>query len=122
MSKRSLYILVGFFMLALLVMPAWQFAQALDLGGNYINIGVPQKDPRVLAIDIIKIALEFLGLIALVLVLLAGFKWMTAAGNEEKVEEAKKLLWAGIIGLVIIVSAFAVANFVLSSLVNVVTR
>jgi hypothetical protein len=43
---------------------------------------------------------------------------MTAAGNEDRVEKAKKLIVAGIIGLAIILSAYAIARFVVNSLVS----
>jgi hypothetical protein len=46
---------------------------------------------------------------------------MTAAGNEEEVGKAKQILMAGIIGLIIIVSAYAIATFVVSSLVQATT-
>ena len=67
---------------------------------------------------VIRIALGFLGIIAVIIILLGGFKWMTAGGNEDKVGEAKKLITAGVIGLVIIISAFAIATFVLDSLIT----
>ena len=65
---------------------------------------------------IINVALSLLGVIAVVIILAGGFKWMLAGGNEEKTTEARKLIFAGIIGLAIILSAFAIARFVLSSL------
>lgn len=68
--------------------------------------------------QIIRIALGFLGVIAVVIILLGGFKWMTAGGNDEKVKDAKKLIFSGIIGLVIIISAYAIASFVISSIVT----
>lgn len=74
------------------------------------------EDPRVIAGTIINIFLEFLGIIAVVLILWAGFNWMTAAGNEEKIEKAKSTLTAAIIGLIIILAAWGIANFVLSNL------
>ena len=43
---------------------------------------------------------------------------MTAAGNEEKVEEAKKLMGAGVIGLVIVLASWGIASFILNQLVN----
>jgi hypothetical protein len=60
--------------------------------------------------------------VAVVIILLGGFKWMTAGGNEDKVGEAKKLITAGIIGLVIIVASFAIASFVLNSLMGAVSN
>jgi len=46
-----------------------------------------------------------------------GFRWMTAAGNEEKTGEAKKIITAGIIGLVIIFISYAIATFVINQLI-----
>lgn len=68
--------------------------------------------------QIIRIALGFLGVIAVVIILLGGFKWMTSGGNDTKVGEAKKLIFAGIIGLVIVVAAYAIAAFVIDSIIS----
>ncbi|MFA7601214.1 MAG: hypothetical protein WCY43_03240, partial [Patescibacteria group bacterium] len=59
-----------------------------------------------------------LGIVAVVIVLLGGFKWMTAAGNEDKIGEAKKLLGAGVVGLVIILAAWGITTFVLNTLMD----
>jgi hypothetical protein len=66
--------------------------------------------------SIINVALGLLGVIALVIILAGGFEWMTAGGNEEKTTEARKRIIAGVIGLAIILSAYAIAQFVLRSL------
>jgi len=84
--------------------------------------GLGERDPRDIAASVIRVILGFLGIIAVVIILLGGFKWMTAGGNEDKVGEAKKLIIAGIIGLVIIVAAFAIATFVLNSLITATTE
>lgn len=68
--------------------------------------------------NLINVVLGFLGIVAVVIVLFGGFRWMTAGGNDEKVQEAKKLLIAGVIGLAIIFSAYAITSFVLTSLIN----
>ncbi len=68
--------------------------------------------------SIIRIALGFLGVIAVVIILLGGFKWMTAGGNDEKVKGAKKLIFSGIIGLVIVIAAYAIASFVIDSIIS----
>lgn len=89
------------------------------------NSGLPSgenaNDPRKVAAQVIKIILGFLGILAVIIVLYAGFRWMTAGGNEEAVGEAKKMLTAGVIGLVIILSAFAIANFVIGSIYGATT-
>ena len=80
---------------------------------NALGLGNAQ-DPRIIAASIINVILGFLGLIAVVIVLLGGFKWMTAGGNEDKIEEAKHMLTAGLIGLIIIIASWGISKFVLN--------
>lgn len=65
---------------------------------------------------IIAAFLGFLGIIALVIVIYAGFLWMTAGGNVEQIAKAKKWLINGVVGLLIILSAYAITNFVINFL------
>ena len=70
------------------------------------------QDPRLIFANIVRTALEVLGVLLLALNLYAGFLWMTAGGNEDKVTKAKSVLFQGVIGLVIILSAYAITIFV----------
>lgn len=83
-----------------------------------LNTGLGTRPLIETVTGIIQIIIGFLGIVALIIVLIGGFKWMTAAGNEEKVAEAKKLLGAGVIGLVIILAAWAITTFVIGALIN----
>ncbi|MFA5413570.1 MAG: hypothetical protein WC348_03465 [Patescibacteria group bacterium] len=106
-----------------LLTPVLVSAQTNDILGlniiNNANIGLQASDPRAVAARIINVALGFLGIVAVVIVLYGGFMWMTAAGNEERISKAKQILSAGIIGLVIIVMAWAIASYVVKTLMNV---
>ena len=62
--------------------------------------------------------LALLGIIFIVLIILAGYNWMTAAGDEEKVNKAKDTLARAIIGLVITVGAYAISQFVMDRLLK----
>jgi len=53
------------------------------------------------------------------MILYAGFQWMTAGGNEDKVSSAKKIISAAVVGLIIILLAWAIVNFVLKTASNV---
>jgi hypothetical protein len=64
----------------------------------------------------IQAFLGLLGVIFLTLMITAGYKWMTASGNEEKLTEAKETIWRATIGLIVIVSAYAITYFVFNSL------
>ena len=85
------------------------FAKSSGLGTKTLNETVG---------SLIKSILSVIGLIAICLIIFGGFKWMTSGGSEEKVDEAKKLLYSGIIGLVIILSAYALTTFVLGTLLG----
>ncbi|MFA6594154.1 MAG: hypothetical protein WCT16_02740 [Candidatus Buchananbacteria bacterium] len=65
---------------------------------------------------VVTVILGILGTLLVLLLIYAGFMWMTAQGNEKKVEEAKKIIYNAVIGLVIVAGAWALTNFVLSQL------
>jgi len=65
---------------------------------------------------IINIVLGFLGLLAVVMIIFAGFNWMTAGGNEETVTKAKGTIKNAVIGIAIVLSAFVIVNFTVSQL------
>lgn len=73
------------------------------------------------AADVIKAFLGLLGIIFVVLIILAGYNWMTAGGDEEKVTKAKKMITRAIIGIIIIVGAYAITYFVFSRIRGVDT-
>lgn len=97
---------------------------ALETGLNIVEgeLELGNRDIRETIAAIINVLMGLLGIIAVVIILLGGFKWMTAGGSEDKVGEAKKLIMQGIIGLVIILSAWAIARFVVDSLVTATTE
>ncbi len=68
----------------------------------------------VLVSTIINVALSFLGVIFLVLMIYGGYLWMTARGNEQQAQKARDLIIAAVIGVVIVVAAYAITWFILS--------
>ncbi|MFH0840407.1 MAG: hypothetical protein V1865_00260 [bacterium] len=66
-----------------------------------------------LAGTIVNVALGMLGVLFVILIIYAGFLWMTSSGDKEKVDKSTKIIMASIIGLIIIVAAYAIWNFVL---------
>lgn len=92
-------------------------AFAQDFGTNYLaGTSLPTEDVRIVIVNIIRIVLGVLGIIFLGIVLYAGFLWMTAGGNSQQVQKAQKILVNGIIGLVIIVMAGVITQFVFNFL------
>lgn len=83
--------------------------------------GLGNDDPRNIIANLINIALGFLGIIAVCIIIYAGFLWMTSQGNPDKINDARKILIGGIIGLIIILSSFALAAFVMDMVFRATT-
>jgi len=66
--------------------------------------------------NLIGVALGFLGIVLLAILIYAGFTWMTAGGDPEKVKKAKSMLVNAVAGIVIVASSYAIASFVVSQL------
>lgn len=75
-------------------------------------------DIRIILGRIVQIFLSILGIIAVGLFLYAGFLWMTSGGDESKVTSAKKTMINAVIGIAIILSAFAIVQFILNALAD----
>ncbi len=65
---------------------------------------------------VIKGFIALLGIIFVFLLVLDGYKWMMAGGDEEKVREAKDGIMRAVIGIIIVVSAYAITYFVFTNL------
>ena len=119
MNKKIFWSLLSFLTLILLKANL-VLAQSNDVTGvnDLTNAGVnlAQSDLKQVIANIINIFLGFLGVLAVVLILYAGYLWMTSRGDEEKIKTAKGIIVSAVIGLVIILSAYAIASFVLNKL------
>ena len=92
-----------------------------SFGLEELDTDLGKADLKTTIGQLINVVLGFLGIIAVLIILLGGFKWMTSQGSSEKVEEAKKLIGAGIVGLIIILASYAIAQFVLTSVYDATT-
>jgi len=61
---------------------------------------------------IVGAALSFIGVLFFILMVYGGFLWMTAAGNEQQVEKAQNLIIAAVIGLIVVMSAYAITAYI----------
>lgn len=123
MLKKIVYFLL---FAILLIVPS---SLVLAVGGNYgadealqATGGALKKTvagvstPIELIGKVIALGLSFLGIIFFGLIFYAGFKWMTAMGNSENVNQAKEILEAAGVGLVLVMAAYGIAKFVFTSL------
>lgn len=67
---------------------------------------------------VVAAGLSLLGIVFFLLILYAGFIWMKARGSTEEVDKAKDIIEGAVIGLVLVTAAYAIANFVFTSLTS----
>ncbi len=85
----------------------------LDQVGEQFGAEDEEDQNLVLVIvRIINVTLSVLGLIVLVLIIFSGYQWMTAGGNEDQIKTAKQRMSNALIGLLIVLMAFAITQFV----------
>ncbi|MBI4779657.1 hypothetical protein HY797_04390 [Candidatus Falkowbacteria bacterium] len=102
---------------ALAASPALDNLQEIGERGSAAPYTAAGEDTLSLLISqIIKAFLGLLGIIFLILIIYAGYNWMTAQGDEEKVTLAKNTLARAVIGLIIIIAAYSITYFVFSNL------
>ena len=93
-------------------------ATGLGNGGGASNAG---NQLPILIGRIIRTILGLLGIIFVVLMVYAGFLWMTARGEEEPVSKAKDIIKQAIIGVIIVFLAYAITGFVINAIVKATT-
>jgi len=113
----GLFLILGFFPLALFAQSSgYTFVDNSGLNTTGSNAGytltVPQ--PELIVGRVIQFILGLLGIAFLGFMIYAGITWMTAQGNDTKVQRAKDMITEAIVGLIIVVAAYAIAYFVIN--------
>ncbi len=81
-------------------------------------IGLTNTDVRVTIARIIRIAMGFIGIGMVAMIIYGGFVYMTSGGNDEQAGSGKKAVVNGVIGLAIVLSAYALTTFIINQLVQ----
>lgn len=69
-------------------------------------------------VAIINGIITVLGIVAVVVVIIGGIRYMTSAGDAGKVKTAKDTILYGLIGLAIVALSFAIVNFVIVNILG----
>lgn len=91
-------------------------AQVPVLGGGPDGLPTTFSDVPSVINTIFKVIIGAAGAIFIVLFLVGGVQYLTAAGNEEATGKARRLLVDSIVGLIIVLAAWAIGSWVLGSL------
>ncbi len=79
--------------------------------------GTPVDLPSLIG-RFISIAIFLSGLVVFLILIYGGFIWMTAQGDTDKVKKAQSMIAAAVIGLAVVMSAYAIAIFVVNEVIN----
>lgn len=85
-----------------------------------LNAGYANTDIAAVIGNVVLTLLTLLGVVFIVLIVYAGFRWMLAKGEDQKITEARNLIIHSIIGLLIVLAAYAISYFIISALQEVV--
>ncbi len=132
--KKISKIFLAYIFLSIIFLPIVSFAQVtgtitptssplldkLKVVGGSAGYSAGTSETTILDIlgTAISVCLSLLGVIFIILIVLAGYNWMTAAGDQEKITKAQHTIRSAIIGLVIIVGAFAIWMFISNILIG----
>ena len=100
---------------AMVAMPLLAAAQFIAPEAGATNLPNQAKFSEIM-ITIINILLAIAGLIAVIFLIVGGFRYITAGGNEESSEAAKKTITNAIIGIVIIILSFVIVRVISNAL------
>jgi len=96
---------------------------SLNLFINEIGpqLGLGGQDIRLIAASILNIVFSLIGIISIVLVIRGGFIWYTSGGNEDEIKKARNTLLSGVVGLIIVLTSYSLARYILSALLTATT-
>lgn len=88
-----------------------------DKSPIYCDTGLPSTGASSVQLQqVLQIALAVFGAVAVLIIVIAGLKFITAQGNPQSVSKARSTILYALIGLVVIASAEAIVTFVLGKL------
>jgi len=117
-SKKKNFVIAGLFLALFVFVGHPAFAQTTDLAAVGATSGLGANDLVSIIGGIIKVVLGVLGIIFLVIIIYAGFLWMTAGGDDKRVGRAKQMLINATVGLVIMLMSYAIASFIINALIT----
>jgi hypothetical protein len=115
------YILAIFILFSLFWgMPGLALAQESDTWDGLVIFGdntvLPTGDIQVVVARLINAALTLAGLFLVFIFFYGGLIWMLALGDDTKVQKAKSAMIQGVIGLILVVMSYSIANFLLTAI------
>lgn len=108
-----------FVVMALILLPLFGHAQfKIPDPGSGTDPLSGQDTATNIILRVIQILLAVAGLVAVIFLIVGGFRYITAGGNEETAETAKKTIVNAIIGVVVVILAFVIVRVIANALIS----
>ncbi len=89
-----------------------QFAQKIDAGA----VGIPTTGGDSILTNALNIFYSISGSVAVIVIVFAGIMYVASAGDAGRITRAKNMILYAVVGLIVILAAFAITNFVIGRL------
>ncbi|MFH0818766.1 MAG: hypothetical protein V1898_02110 [Patescibacteria group bacterium] len=99
------------------------FDPTYDKQAMYLDTktGLGNNNPLYISYKLVNTSLTFLGVITLTFIVIGGFMWVFAAGEEEKITKAQNLIKGATVGLLIVLASYGLAQFIFTSFTKIAT-
>jgi len=120
-SKGLILIILIFLVLPNLCLSQGEIQEGLKKAGEAAKLPGGESGAMYTIVGkVVGIVVGLLGLILAVFIVYGGAMWMTSGGNEEQIKKAKGMIVNAIIGLVIVLLAYAISSFIIDKLAGAV--
>lgn len=89
-----------------------RFAVPIDPGDIGYNPSITDASNATIA-NIMNVVYGIAGIVAVIVIVVAGFIFVTSRGDANQIARAKSAILYAVIGLVVVVMAFAITQFIL---------
>ena len=86
---------------------------ALSAGTGKGEVNIPQLTEEVVVQNALNLMYFLLGVIAVIVIIVAGITYATSSGNQASITKAKNMILYSVIGIAIVVFAYAITNFII---------
>lgn len=91
------------------------FAKTEPINPSTIGMSGQVTDGNTILANVLNAAYFWAGIICVIIIITAGYFYVTSAGNASTVKRAKDALVGAVIGLVVIILAFTITQFIIGS-------
>lgn len=88
---------------------------AAAIEGSTKEVNIPEVSGGNIVSGVLNMAYFILGILAVAMIIFAGIQYQTANGEPDKAKKAMNTIIFSVVGLIVVIMAFAITNFVVTN-------